>query len=73
MLKFIARFPRCFGINILQIKKERSDENGVELWFPLMMGYLKDSPYGKHHDYEDVHDLIHHLTRRRNDFAGKTI
>lgn len=32
--------------NILLIKKERTDEKGVECWFPLIMEYLKTSPYG---------------------------
>ncbi len=26
------------------IKKERADENGVELWFPLMVSYIEASP-----------------------------
>lgn len=50
--------------NILQIKKERSDENGVEMWYPLMLNYLKDSPYGKAHHYEGLEDMIAHFERR---------
>lgn len=51
--------------NILQIKKERSDEHGNEMWYPLMMQYLKESPYGKKHSFEGLDDLIAHLERRR--------
>ena len=31
------------------IRKERSDANGNEMWFPLMIQYLASSPYGKEH------------------------
>lgn len=51
--------------NILQIKKERSDEQGNEMWYPLMMNYLKESPYGKAHNYQDFEDMIAHFERRR--------
>ena len=50
--------------NILQIKKERSDENGVELWYPLMLKYLQESPYGKVHGFEGFDDMIEHFERR---------
>ena len=50
--------------NILQIKKERSDENGVELWYPLMLKYLQESPYGKAHGFDGLDDMIAHFERR---------
>ena len=50
--------------NILQIKKERSDENGVELWYPLMLKYLQESPYGKVHGFDGLDDMIAHFERR---------
>lgn len=50
--------------NILQIKKERSDENGVELWYPLMLKYLQESPYGKTHGFDGLDDMIAHFERR---------
>lgn len=46
------------------IRKERSDENGNELWFPLMMEYLKQSPYGKANHLHEKKDLIAHFIRR---------
>lgn len=52
--------------NIRQIKKERSDENGVEMWYPLMLGYLNDTPYGKKHPFADVEDMAAHFIRRAN-------
>ena len=51
--------------NTLHIKEERCDENGAEMWFPLMMEYLKKSPYGVSHHYKDVDDMILHFERRR--------
>ena len=50
--------------NILQIKRERSDENGVELWYPLMLSYLQESPYGKERGFEGLEDMIAHFERR---------
>ena len=35
------------GLSI--IRKERVDNDGNEMWYPLMMEYLKNSPYGIHH------------------------
>ena len=50
--------------NILQIKKERSDGNGNEMWYPLMLRYLNDTPYGKKHPFEGVADMAAHFRRR---------
>ncbi|MDE7183694.1 MAG: deoxynucleoside kinase [Lachnospiraceae bacterium] len=47
------------------IRKERSDENGNEMWFPLMMQYLQTSPYGKEHRLTDLDGLLAHLAHRR--------
>ena len=50
--------------NILQIKAERTDDNGNELWYPLMQAYLNESPYGKAHGYQGIEDMIGHFERR---------
>ena len=50
--------------DILKIKKERSDEEGNEMWYPLMMNYFMTSPYGKEHDCKEFSDLIEHFKRR---------
>lgn len=46
------------GINC--IRKERSDEKGNELWFPLMVRYVEESPYGKKHALAGFEGLICH-------------
>ena len=46
------------------IKKERADENGVELWFPLMVNYIEASPYGQMHGLLGKEGLLKHLERR---------
>lgn len=33
------------------IKKERSDEAGNEMWFPVMIKYLEGAPFFKAHGY----------------------
>lgn len=50
--------------NILQIKRERSDGNGNEMWYPLMLRYLNDTPYGKKHPFAGVEDMAAHFRRR---------
>ncbi len=52
------------GIEV--IRKERSDENGNELWFPLMLRYLEGSPYGKEHALKGLDGLLSHLGDRRD-------
>lgn len=47
------------------IKKERSDENGNELWFPLMVRYIEASPYAKEHSLHGMEGLLAHLERRK--------
>ena len=47
------------------IKKERSDENGNELWFPLMIKYIEESPFGKKHSLHGMEGLLTHLEKRR--------
>lgn len=52
------------GIEI--IRKERSDDKGNELWFPLMIRYLEESPYGEKNVLRGMDGLIKHLERRKN-------
>lgn len=51
------------GIDV--IRKERSDDKGNELWFPLMIRYLEESPYGKEHGLTGLEGLLMHLERRK--------
>ncbi len=47
------------------IRKERSDEEGKELWFPLMIKYLEESPCGKERGLTGLEGLLVHLERRK--------
>lgn len=51
--------------NIKVIRKERSDEAGNELWYPMMLAYLADSPYGRKHGCSTFEDLIRHFQHRQ--------
>ncbi len=51
--------------NIRVIQKERSDGQGNQMWYPVMMEYLVNSPYGIAHGYKDFEDLISHLKHRQ--------
>jgi hypothetical protein len=51
-------------ISIKQIKEERINEQGEEVWYHLMMNYLNQSPYGKSHNYKDFNDILLHFNRR---------
>lgn len=47
------------------IRKERSDDNGNELWFPMMLAYMQESPYGRKYALTGPEGLISHLERRK--------
>ena len=48
------------------IRRERSDDAGNELWFPLMLRYLEESPYGQEHGLSGLKGLLMHLAHRKN-------
>lgn len=52
--------------NIRIISKERSDTDGNPLWLPMMLEYLKHSPYGMKRGLESFDDLIAHLKHRQD-------
>lgn len=56
----------CIRENLLQIKRERCDSRGNEIWYPLMINYLSESPYGKKNNCKEFEDLAAHLERRRS-------
>ncbi len=51
--------------NIAVIRKERSDDKGNEMWFPLMMQYFDNSPYAKANGLSGTDDLLEHFRHRQ--------
>lgn len=51
--------------NIDIIRKERSDEHGNEMWFPLMLGYFNESPYAKNRGVSGEAELLKHFLHRQ--------
>ncbi len=51
--------------NLAVIRKERSDEQGNELWFPMMMQYFNECPYAKARGLEGEEALIRHFIHRQ--------
>ena len=51
--------------NLQVVKKERSDNAGNEMWYPLMLNYLKESPYGRKHGYQGFDDMVKHFRHRQ--------
>lgn len=47
------------------IRKERVDDQGNEMWFPLMMAYLEECPWSKHHGLKGFEGLVAHLEHRK--------
>lgn len=47
------------------IRNERCDDKGNEIWFPLMVRYLEESPYGKKHVLKGLDGLLTHLEERK--------
>ena len=51
------------GIDI--IRRERVDADGNEMWFPLMMEFIKNCPRGIHLGWNDEECLVRHLCHRK--------
>lgn len=51
--------------NLNAVRKERTDDKGNEVWFPLMLGYFNDSPYAKKNKLSGEKALINHFTHRQ--------
>ena len=51
--------------NLEVIRRERSDDQGNELWFPLMMGFFNECPYSKERGLSGEEDLIKHFIHRQ--------
>ncbi|MCI8718549.1 MAG: deoxynucleoside kinase [Lachnospiraceae bacterium] len=51
------------GIDI--IRKGRCDNNGNELWFPMMIRYVEESAYGKKYNLTGLEGLLRHLEKRK--------
>ena len=51
--------------NIDVIRKERSDDNGNEMWFPLMIRYFDESPYAKARGISGEAELLKHFAHRQ--------
>ena len=51
--------------NIAAIRKERSDDEGNELWFPMMCRFFDESPFAKAHGVSGEKDLMEHFRHRQ--------
>lgn len=47
------------------VRKERSDDQGNELWFSMLRAYFNESPYAKAHALADEDGIITHLAHRQ--------
>ena len=52
--------------NLETIRKERSDEQGNELWFPMMIGFFNNCPYARTRNLKGEEDLISHFVHRQD-------
>ena len=51
--------------NLDTIRKERSDEQGNELWFPMLCGFFNDCPYARAHNLKDEEGILAHFAHRQ--------
>jgi len=51
--------------NIEVIRKERSDDQGRETWFPLMLDYFNEAPYAKKNGLSGEADMLKHFAHRQ--------
>lgn len=47
------------------IRKERCDDRGNELWYPMLLEYLKHSPYGEKYGCSTFGEVIAHFRHRQ--------
>ena len=52
--------------NLEIIRKERSDEQGNELWYPMMLGFFDNCPYSKARGLKGGAALVDHLRHRQD-------
>ncbi|WP_343249439.1 hypothetical protein [Diplocloster hominis] len=62
--KLVRMIPRDIENCIKNIRAERVNEQGEEVWYPLLMSYLSSSNYGKKHGVSNFDDIITHFKRR---------
>ena len=58
-------YDEDIATQIGKIRKERCDGSGQEMWYPLMLEYLKQSPYGKKNGFDGFDDMIAHFKHRQ--------
>ena len=65
--QFLLLYLYCDRIeeNIRAIKAERCDNQGNELWYPIMLDYLIHSPYGRLNGCSTFEDMIEHFRHRQ--------
>lgn len=51
--------------NVRIIREERCDQQGNQLWYQLMVEYLKSCPYAREHDLTDFGGMVEHFEHRR--------
>ena len=51
--------------SINTIRKERTDEQGNELWFPMMLGFFDESPYAKKNGLSGEEAMLSHFSHRQ--------
>ncbi len=63
-IRVIRLIPQDIAQSIEAIRRERTDKQGKETWFPMMLHYLSSSPYGKVQHYCDFDSVVAHFRRR---------
>ena len=51
--------------NLNDVRKERMDKDGNEIWFDMLMEYFVSSPYAKKRSMNQYEDLLNHLRHRQ--------
>ena len=51
--------------NIDLIRKERSDDQGIEMWYPLMLKYFDESPFARKNGLSGGEDMLMHFANRQ--------
>ncbi len=63
--RILYLFTEDIKSNINTIRKERSDEQGNELWFPMMLRYFDESPYARKNGVSGEAAMLSHFKHRQ--------
>lgn len=64
-IAYIRTEPDDIGINLEKARRERTDDQGNEVWFSMLCGYFNECPFATKNGMKDAEGLIRHWQHRQ--------